>query len=586
MSNLRQVLNSLPYYFLEDLLQELLGKISVSNRSTQIKVLAEALERRETLRSLWERLRPEEQEAVRLALYNDGRLDLAVYEALFGELPEKSFSGLQGYRRKPRYLKLFFLTGWDLPEEYHATLKEWVRPPVAHVPTPLAELPQSVQGEAGPAPLHVVETEQAAWHDLAAVLRLAAAGRLRVSETSRLPNAAAVRTLQRELILLDYYTVANLTRAADTIRPVGLVLGLQAAGWLRAEGDLVSPTPAGLAWLENHTPEGLREAFQTWLNAENLDELHRLSLLRGLNSSHVELSPPPGRREAILAALGEYPVGEWIAIEEFFKTLKLRGHAFPVETDESTSLQIQGYGLLDNASLHTYWRAVTGPYILAVLMEYLATFGALDFACVEASASPYALAGLKGYVKRPLSRYDGLLALRLTPLGAWLMGQSATYNPAGRGPEQPLLAWEAPSILALRGVQALNPNDRAMLESIAHPTPAGTYRLDAGRTVAALEAGLQVEEALAFLRLRTGEETDPSLRDFFTTMRRHSQVLIRKHDAFVYQVKDIALMKTLLQDEKLASYCTLAEDHQIVVDKRHEAAFRKRLRELEAGIKD
>ena len=54
MIYLRQALNALPYYFLEDLIQELLGKVSVPNRSAQVRLLAETLERRETLRSLWD----------------------------------------------------------------------------------------------------------------------------------------------------------------------------------------------------------------------------------------------------------------------------------------------------------------------------------------------------------------------------------------------------------------------------------------------------------------------------------------------------------------------------------------------------
>lgn len=123
MIYLRQALNALPYYFLEDLIQELLGKVSVPNRSAQVRLLAETLERRETLRSLWDRLRKEEQEAVRLSLYNDGKLDLITYEAFYGEPPEKGFSGVYGYRRKSQYLKLFFLSGWELPVEMIEILK-------------------------------------------------------------------------------------------------------------------------------------------------------------------------------------------------------------------------------------------------------------------------------------------------------------------------------------------------------------------------------------------------------------------------------------------------------------------------------
>lgn len=584
MSSLRQVLNSLPSYFLEDLIQELLGKISVSNRSTQARVLAEALERRETLRMLWERLRPDEQEAVRLALYNGGCLDLSMYEALHGELPEKAFTGLYGYRRKPRYLKLFFLTGWELPDEYLTPLREWVAPPEAHRPQIMPGLPEKITGDQGPAEVRLVETEQAAWHDLAAVLRLAGEGKVRVSDTSRLPTATVVRQLQRELVLLDYYGINDLTRAAETIRPVGLILAIQAAGWAEAEGSLLRLTDAGKAWLDQPDGAGLRRAVQAWNESAMLDEVYRLSHLRGLTNPNLTLTQPESRRNAILSTMREYPAGEWIAIEDFFRTLKLSGHAFQMELDQVTSLQVHGYGLLDNASPHTYWRAVQGPYILAVLMEYLATFGMIDFACVPAAASPYQLAGLKGYAKRPLTRYDGLAALRITPLGDWILRGHGDYV-RGTVSGQPLISWDDRGLIQLQGSSALNPNDRAMLERIAREFPDGSFQFQGERVVSAFEQGLKLEEVFAFLRLRGGREVDENTREYFNRLRKRSQVLTQQEEALVFQVKDITLMKTLLQDEILAGLCLLAEDHHLVVGREDLPAFRKRLNQLEAGVR-
>lgn len=585
MIYLRQALNALPYYFLEDLIQELLGKISVPNRAAQVRVLAEALERRETLRSLWERLRPEEQAAVRLALYNDGKLDQVTYEALYGELPDKAFSGLYGYRRKPQYLKLFFLSGWELPFEMQAPLKEWIQPHPPFMPEVVESLPERVPSARGEVEPTLVETEQAAWHDLRALLRMAQSGTLKVSETTLLPSAAAVRAMQKELVLLDYIEVGDISRAADTIRPVGLTLALQAGGLAQAEDNVLLPTRVGQAWLENPVPAVLRAAFERWVRNSDLDELRRVAGLRGFQNSAARFSDPPIRRKAILAALREFHPGQWVHVEQFFKTVKLRGYNFSIEPRKVSVLQVQGYGGLESASEHTYWRAVNGQYILVVLMEYLASFGVVDLACIDPRESRYALGALADFIQRPFSRYDGLLYFRLTPLGSYLIGQSEGYLPVEAVEPLAVLAFSSGLLLSLSRPKALNPNDRSMLERFAERVGDGVYRLDGRKVIEAVEQGLKLEDMLLFLQRKSGQEVPEEVREFFARIKKRSQVLQRKQDAVLYQVKDIELMKSLLQDEELGELCVLAEDHQLVVPVRFEAAFRRRLHELEAGVK-
>lgn len=448
----------------------------------------------------------------------------------------------------------------------------------------MTHLPQHVQGLRGELPLSLVETEAAVWHDLSALLRMAQRGGFKISETTRMPAAAAVRAMQKELLVLDYYDVGDLARAADTIRPIGLTFALQAGGLAQVEGSLLVPTQAGLDFLNGPTPAGLRAAFECWLGESALDEIRRVSPLRGFQAAGAEFTDPAERRRAILAALARYRPGEWIEVEEFFKTIKLCGHNFLVEPKSSTSIQVHGYGLLDNATYHTYWRAVNGQYILAVLMEYMAAFGAVDFACVDPRQAAYDLGRLSEYVQRPFSRYDGLLYFRLTPLGAYLVGLSDSYDPPpGEAPFG--LDFSGGLLLSLLRPESFNPNDRAMLERFAAVVSPTVYRLDGRRAIEASEQGLKLSDALHYLERKAGREAPPEVRDFFERIKKRSQVLVRKQDAVLYQVKDVELMRVLLKDEELGELCVLAEDHQLVVPVRFEAAFRRRLHELEAGVK-
>jgi hypothetical protein len=429
-----------------------------------------------------------------------------------------------------------------------------------------------------------VETEQAAWHDLAAVLRQVRDGHIKVSESTFLPSSAVLKPLQKELALLDYYEVAE-ARAADTIRPCGLIISLQGGGLAQPDGATLRLTEAGEAWLLQPTAEGLRQTFQNWIKSTQLDELRRLGGLRGLQTSGAVFTRPEQRRRAILGALNRFKPGEWVPVEEFFKTIKLQGHNFVIEPGGRVSIQVAGFGLLDAASEYTRWQAVNGQYILVVLMEYLASFGMIDLGYVEPKKSGYPLGSLEMYINRPFSRYDGLKFIRLTPLGAYLLGQTREYTLSTTIETQPLLDYGENLQLLLRRAQALNPNDRLLMERFSVRLGEDLYRLDPQRTLLSFEEGLKLDDAISFLERKTLSETPEAVRSFFERLRKRSMLLTRKAEAVLFQVKDVELMKSLLADEILGDLCVLAEDHQLVVQAKHEEAFRRRLHELEAGVK-
>ena len=86
------------------------------------------------------------------------------------------------------------------------------------------------------------------------------------------------------------------------------------------------------------------------------------------------------------------------------------------------------YGSLGYAG-HSDWPIVEGRYTLAVLFEYAATLGLIDveYARPEGARTDYHENW--GTEDLPfLSRYDGLLALRLNPLGAYAVGIAPAYD--------------------------------------------------------------------------------------------------------------------------------------------------------------
>ncbi len=102
---------------------------------------------------------------------------------------------------------------------------------------------------------------------------------------------------------------------------------------------------------------------------------------------------------------------------------------FDVEVDagEYTELYIGSsyYGHLYSMGSSSHWQATSGMFIRVLLFEYLATIGALDLGYVEAHEADI---GLEYYSYGPLSLHDGILYFRITPLGAFLLGQADAYE--------------------------------------------------------------------------------------------------------------------------------------------------------------
>jgi hypothetical protein len=87
------------------------------------------------------------------------------------------------------------------------------------------------------------------------------------------------------------------------------------------------------------------------------------------------------------------------------------------------------YGSLGHSGYHD-WHILQKRYLSCLLFEYVATLGMIDLAYVEPWQVPRDYSDLWGTDDLSfLSRYDGLLWLRLNPLGAYCLDTADGYQP-------------------------------------------------------------------------------------------------------------------------------------------------------------
>ncbi len=396
----------------------------------------------EELRTLWDRLGEMQRLAVAQSLYTpDGLFDSQRFRARYGALPsftvaaddkKRSF----GSRNEPPTLLGLFLHKDDLqrslPLELCERLRRFVPEPPAASLLVVEALPDSARDE----PLTVRCTEREAIVDLPALLRLADQGKLRVSDKTSQPGTTTQRLLVDKLSGGDFYAPAAATAQREheigPIKAFAWPLLLQCAGLTQRSAGKSALSAAGRKALSAEPADVLRTVWQKWLKSGALDEFSRIDPIKGQKSKGRVMTAVAPRRAAIAEALRECPVDAWIAVDEFSRFMQAADLGFEVAHDPwKLYLGDPHHGSLGYEGSHA-WPILQLRYLLCFLFEYAAVLGLVDVAFVDprrAHQNFHALWGADDLAF--LSRYDGLIYFRLTPLGAYCLGMSPSpsYTP-------------------------------------------------------------------------------------------------------------------------------------------------------------
>jgi len=145
--------------------------------------------------------------------------------------------------------------------------------------------------------------------------------------------------------------------------------------------------------------------------------------------------------------------------------------------------------------------------LLAVLrLEYAATLGLIDVALYPPAGARPDYGRMWGTDELLyFSRYDGLMFLRVNPLGAYCLGLAPDYKPA------PLEVRPVLRVLPNLEIAAIGEDaeqgDRLALDAYAERIADRVWQLDGARLLQAVEQGRPIAEVRAFLEARMAFET-------------------------------------------------------------------------------
>jgi hypothetical protein len=283
------------------------------------------------------------------------------------------------------------------------------------VAEPTASVTEEQAAQAGVSPVLIRCTAPDALSNLVAVLELGADGRLRYGAATRRPAAATVKLVEDALVAGDFYG------AREPIAAYAWPLLIQVGGLARLAGNRLELTPRGRAALARPSYDVLGALWARWLGSVSTDELARIDAIKGQRRP-ATLTSAVTRRAAVASALASLEPGAWTGAGRLLGIL--RAQRPPLVAAKSLRALWRLYvidayhGSLGHAGSRA-WDLVEGRYALCVLFEYAATLGLLDVAYTDPRGARDDYRDLWGAGQLGcMSRYDGLVAVRVNELGA------------------------------------------------------------------------------------------------------------------------------------------------------------------------
>jgi hypothetical protein len=264
--------------------------------------------------------------------------------------------------------------------------------------------------------------------NLVAVLELTADQQIRCSAATRSPLAATARLVEDVLVAGDYYD------DGDPIAAIAWPVLLQVGGLAQRAGTRLELTSRGQATLAEPSYQALSALWAKWLTCVSHDELSRIEAIKGQRKPST-LTSVPKRRAAVAAALASVEPGTWIDSDDLLAILQTQPAPLAVARSLLTLFRLylidSYYGSLGHAG-HQAWGIVEGRYALCVLFEYAATMGVIDVAYTNPAGARDDYRKLWGGDSLTwLSRYDGLVAVRVNELGAAVLHDPAAVRSLG-----------------------------------------------------------------------------------------------------------------------------------------------------------
>ncbi|RLV61397.1 hypothetical protein D5018_01525 [Parashewanella curva] len=551
-------------------------KPSVTRKADIVDALEKGLSDLVLLKAYWEALPEIEQHLVRESIYNyQGVIDRNRFTAKYGYFPASKRRNHWQVEKLLGYSVFFYKSNnrseHSIPLSLQEQLKKWALPPEKESITSV------VLSEPLDASCRIHDREPRVFTELNLLLTAIQNQKIKVSDKTVSPTAATLKycskSLEEYYSSFDFYEVSG----EEHILAYGWIRLLANSRFIKNSSTMLtmSSTPA------KSNAETIRSIWHDWVFKSIQDEFNRINAVKGQTGKGSRyMTDVSERRVAMVEGLKICPVGEWVSFSDFSRYLKATGAGVVVTTAPDYLYACDShYGRFYNAD----WDVLAEPYLQCLLLEYAATLGLVDIVLQDLDKTNSSNEQYWGLMDLEcFHRYEGLTHIRLTNLGAYVLGESDYYEsetvnldvtpvtlmPKGRlSFESTPLPWETQFI----GLYCKQKDDLCWV-------------LDRKLIVEALQSGGSTDELQDFLLQRDPQPFLP--QDWETLFKQINQRLdgaTAEFEAMVYRCKDKDVLALILNNKVLAKYCQPLDDLQLVIPKNKAVSFKNKLNEMGIG---
>jgi hypothetical protein len=519
------------------------------------------------LKPCFDKLDNIEQAAVQEAVFAPGgRLDATQFKAKYQQALPSGRS--RGWGADGDLVELFIVSR-RVPADLREKLATFVKKPKADCISYVEKLPEFItlgsEEEAEKRSLYVRSTAAAALNNLQTVLRLVEGGKLKVSGKTLRPTLATQKNLAGFLQDGDWYEKEDILGGIGYIQAFAWPVLLQGAGLAKADGSTLKLSNKGKKALKGDLPHVIRDLWARWEKTKIFDEFSRVDRIKGQKASRGRaLFSVQTRRPDLYEGLLLCAPGKWLTVKELIRAMSAQGLDFDVAR-YSWKLYMgdSHYGRLDDYGEEM----INIRYALAFLFEYAATLGLIDVAYVHPDgvlSDVHSLWGWDMDTGNFLSRYDGLMYIRINALGAFAMELTDVYEtqcPQNRAvftvlPNHDVVVTDAPALAVA---------DRLFLEKICQKKSSSLWRLTTRTLLAAAQNGTSIKEVKTFLKSRSAQPVPETVTVLLDDVKKRSTGLEYVGRTHLIACRDAMLQKLVASDQTLLKMCLPAGKTHLVV---------------------
>lgn len=545
---------------------------STPNRKAEvISKLRETLTNIENIKLIWNCLGDKQKLFLQEAVHNQhGYMDAFVFKMKYQRTPPSTKCwgkyGSQSDKQDQRLAPFFYP---DSRYRYALRIPDDLLKCLTPIIPPPPEFTIDI-ASFGAEEIMLLESSEQTESELNALINLIKDKQLKVSAKTGMPSKALLKKLSSQL---NEPFSESIEDSLKTIKAFGWVQILRAASWIKESNGQLNVN-LKTASLQQKNSDAMKQLFWDWQQKGQFDEFSRIQEIKGQKGKGKRyFTTPESRRVACTQTLKACPVGEWVSFADFMRLMAAKRHYYLV-TEDSSFLYIGDahYGRIYDEE----W--LTDVHTRCLMMEYFATLGLIDIGYIEpekASDEYYNSIGM--YDLDYLSIYDGLQYLRLTELGAYILGLTENYSEASSC-ETPVL------LLSNKRMQFVQPpttSERVFLINYADELANDVWQLSKSRLLAHIENGGDLQELQAFIQSRDEQPFLPTeVENLFKTLEENKQAVKEVGRVLLLKCNSEATAKNIASAPQLSKWCQRVGKDQLIIPESKEAQFRALIHEL------